>query len=240
MSFTIHLFGCFFNPAHRALLPLITSDGERTAANSLLDTVTRGMTVLGPMLSILLMNTIGVIHFFTLDALTFLGSALLLAKIKLKEEKGKPFSEMKRAAIFLSLKEFAVWLKGHGTMRRLFVVTGTICFLNTWVWQVGLLLILNETMANGEALYSLLLSWYGAIVIAVNFVIPYVIKVFTLNIYLISSVIWGIGIALLGFAEVVPIYFLGIFIAALACRYWACARVFVAEACAKREVRTWL
>lgn len=229
VSFTIHLFGCFFNPAHRALLPLITNDRERTAANSLLDTVTRGMTVFGPILSVFMINTVGVIHFFTLDALTFLGSALLLAKIKLQEKQGKPFSDMKRAAIFLSLKEFAVWLKGHGTIRRLFVVTGAIVFLNTWVWQVGLLLILNETMANGEVLYSFLLSWYGAIVIAVNLIIPYIIKTFTLQIYLISSVIWGIGIALIGFAEEVPMYFLSIFIAALGLPLSGLARVYLLQ-----------
>ncbi|WP_078394910.1 MFS transporter [Shouchella patagoniensis] len=229
VSFTNHVFGCFFNPAHRSLLPLITSDVERTAANSLVDTVTRGMTVLGPILSVFLMNTIGVIHFFTLDALTFLGSALLLAKIKLKEEKGKPISEMKRTAIVLSLKEFAVWLIGHGTMRRLFVVTGAIVFLNTWVWQVGLLLILNETMTNGKALYSFLLSWYGAIVIVVNLVIPYFIRIFTMNIYLISSFIWGIGIVLIGFAQVMPVYFLGVFIAALGLPLSGLARVYLLQ-----------
>ncbi|GAF13283.1 transporter [Bacillus sp. JCM 19045] len=101
VSFIIHLFGCFFNPAHRALLPLITEESERTAANSLLDTVTRGMTVIGPIISILFIQTIGVIHFFTLDALTYLVSAWLLAKVKLEEARGRQMAGIKFKSIFL-------------------------------------------------------------------------------------------------------------------------------------------
>jgi len=40
---------------------MITIEEERTTANSLLDTVTSGATILGPMISISLMNTVGVI-----------------------------------------------------------------------------------------------------------------------------------------------------------------------------------
>ncbi|RKL66558.1 hypothetical protein CR203_14815 [Salipaludibacillus neizhouensis] len=44
VSFIIQRIGCFYNPAHRAILPMITIEEERTTANSLLDTVTRGGT----------------------------------------------------------------------------------------------------------------------------------------------------------------------------------------------------
>ncbi|WP_371932612.1 MFS transporter [Bacillus carboniphilus] len=64
ISFLIQSLGCFFNPAHRTVLPKITTEKERAGTNSLHDTVTRGITILSPFLSIWMLNSYGVIHFF--------------------------------------------------------------------------------------------------------------------------------------------------------------------------------
>ncbi|MFD1415990.1 MFS transporter [Oceanobacillus jeddahense] len=206
VSVLIHLCGCLYNPAHRAIIPLITKETERAAINSLVDTVTRGMTVLGPVFSIIFMNTIGVIHFFTLDAISYVLSALFLSFIPLKEEqRGK-----KQFNIFSAVREFAVWLRSHQTIRSLFELTAFIVFFNTWVWQVGLLLMLQETTKNAEAWYSLITGCFGIIVIIVNLIIPYIFKQFSLRTYLISSFIWGIGILFLGWLSEIPLIFLGI------------------------------
>ncbi|WP_040978075.1 MFS transporter [Oceanobacillus jeddahense] len=206
VSVLIHLCGCLYNPAHRAIIPLITKETERAAINSLVDTVTRGMTVLGPVFSIIFMNTIGVIHFFTLDAISYVLSALFLSFIPLKEEqKGK-----KQFHIFPAVREFAVWLRSHQTIRSLFELTAFIVFFNTWVWQVGLLLMLQETTKNAEAWYSLITGCFGIIVIIVNLIIPYIFKQFSLRTYIISSFIWGIGILFLGWLSEIPLIFLGI------------------------------
>lgn len=205
VSILIHLCGCLYNPAHRAIIPLITSERERPAVNSLTDTVTRGMTVLGPVFSIIFMNTIGVIHFFTLDALSYLLSALFLSFIPLKEEQ----TDKKHFNIFTAIREFAIWLRSHKTIRSLFEMTAFIVFFNTWVWQVGLLLLLQETMANAEVWYSVVTGWFGIIVIIVNLIIPYIFKQFTLKTYLLSSLIWGTGILFLGGLPAVPLLFFG-------------------------------
>ncbi|WP_232225542.1 MFS transporter [Oceanobacillus manasiensis] len=178
VSFLIQCLGCFFNPAHRAILPIITKEEERSSVNSLLDTVTRGITVLGPIVSIGLMNTVNVIHFFTFDALTYLISAILIYKIQFTEKSitSESSNQRKVSDIFISIKDFSIWVKKQKTIRTLFIVTGIIVFFNTWVWQVGLLLQLIETTSNGEELYSLLLGWYGAAVIVVNLLIPLIWK----------------------------------------------------------------
>src|SRR5699024_10343116 len=72
-------------PAHRAILPMITNVEDRTAVNSLLDSVTRGATVLGPIVSVTLLHTIGIRHFFTFDAVTYLLSAFLIYKIQIND-----------------------------------------------------------------------------------------------------------------------------------------------------------
>ena len=61
------------------------------------------------------------------------------------------------------------------------------------------MLLLVNYPAYGEEIYSLLLSWYGAGVIIVNLVIPFIWKKMTLPIYLAGSILWGIGIVVLGF-----------------------------------------
>lgn len=211
VSFLIHCLGCFFTPAHRAILPIITSEEERSSVNSLLDTVTRGITVLGPIVSVLLMNIVNVIHFFTFDALTYLISAILINRIQLPDKKltNEKLSQWKISDIFISIKYFSIWVNEQTTIRTLFIVTVIMVFFNTWVWQVGLLLQLLATTPNGEECYSLLLGWYGATVIVVNLFIPFIWKKLSMKTYLFGSLIWGIGILMLGFSYTLPLYFIG-------------------------------
>lgn len=81
VSFLIQSLGCFYNPAYRAVLPLVTPIDDRTTVNSLLDTVTRGVQVLTPIFSIGLLNAGQTIHFYSIDALTYALSALFILKI---------------------------------------------------------------------------------------------------------------------------------------------------------------
>lgn len=188
-SFLIHCFGSFFNPAHRAILPMITKEAERTSVNSLYDTVTRGVTVLGPFVSILLLNTVEVIHFFTFDAITYLVSVILIYRIQLADKRlvNKSLSQRTMRDVFVSIKGFSIWVSKQTTIRTLFEVTVIMVFFNTWVWQVGLLLQLIETTSSGEEWYSILLGWYGATVIVANLLIPFFWKELSMKMYLFGS-----------------------------------------------------
>ncbi|KNE22269.1 MFS transporter [Virgibacillus pantothenticus] len=231
VSFLIHCLGCFFTPAHRAILPIITSEEERSSVNSLLDTVTRGITVLGPIVSVLLMNIVNVIHFFTFDALTYLISAILINRIQLPDKKltNEKLSQWKISDIFISIKYFSIWVNEQTTIRTLFIVTVIMVFFNTWVWQVGLLLQLLATTPNGEECYSLLLGWYGATVIVVNLFIPFIWKKLSMKTYLFGSLIWGIGILMLGFSYTLPLYFIGVFVAGIGLPISGLSRVYLLQ-----------
>ena len=230
VSFVIQSIGCFYNPAYRSLLPLITPANDRTAVNSLLDTVTRGVQVLAPVFSIGLMNAGGTIYFYTIDAISFGVSAcctLLLYKTKPVQEEVPPETEK---GVFRSIWGFFIWMKGEGTIKSLFGVTFLMVFFNTWVWQVGLLLLLLEVYpVEGQDFYSLMMSWYGAGVIIVNLIIPFIWKELTLKIYLASSAVWGAGIALFGLADHLPVFFACMLICAIGLPVSGLARVYLIQ-----------
>jgi len=231
VSFFQQVLGSFYMPGHRALLPLITKEEERTAVNSLLDSTTRGMAVLGPAFGAGLMRVFDTIHFFTLDAISHIISAALIYALRLPDanQKRDPEPRKKIRAIFASILEFFHWSKGQRRIRILFMTTTIIVFLNTWVWQVGLLLQWLQSDPKGEAKYSLLLGWYGAGVIAVNLLIPLIVKELTMKTYLLGSLIWGAGIFMLGFVRTLPMYVIAVFTVAIGYPIAGLARVFLLQ-----------
>nr|WP_255257266.1 MFS transporter [Bacillus sp. AFS014408] len=228
ISFFIQCCGCFFNPAYRALLPIITPTEQRNMTNSLYDSVTRGITVLSPFLSILLMKTVGVIHFFTIDAITYFISALFLIQMNVTEDvmatKRKHVKE-----VFLSLREFWLWMKSNRQITFLFLLTFTMVFMNTWIWKVGLLLSLEEFTKESKEIYSVIQGFFGYVVIVTNMIIPFIWKNLNLTIYTIASIIWGIGIFILGFTFNIPFYFVGVFIVGIGLPLAGLTRVYILQ-----------
>ena len=158
-------------------------------------------------------------------------SALFILKIhwiELLSEENVP--EEKKKGIFQPISAFFLWVKGEGTIKNLFMATFLMVFFNTWVWQVGLLLLLLQHYpSQGEEFYSLLLGWYGIGVILINVIIPFFWKKLTFTLYWAGSVVWGIGILVLGFATNLPFYFLGVLIAAAGLPISSLSRVYLIQ-----------
>ena len=230
-AFTVQSLGCFYNPAYRAVLPLITPVDHQTTVNSLLDTVTRGIQVVTPLFAIALLNAGHVIHFYTMDALTYLASAIIILKIHWVEPMGEEdVNSAQRDGLFRSIAVFYWWAKREGTVKHLFIATFWMVFFNTWVWQVGLLLLLIERFpGSGQEVYSLLLGWYGFGVILTNIAIPFFWKSLNFSLYLWGSIVWGLGLVVLGFSNYLPFYFAGVFIAAAGLPLSSLARVYLIQ-----------
>ncbi|WP_439741308.1 MFS transporter [Bacillus pseudomycoides] len=228
ISFFIQCCGCFFNPAHRALLPIITPIEQRNITNSLYDSVTRGITVLSPFLSILLMKTVGVIHFFTIDAITYFISALFLFKMNVTGDVVGAKKKQVKEVIF-SLREFWLWMKSNKQITFLFLLTFTMVFMNTWVWKVGLLVSLGEFTKDSKEVYSVIQGFFGCIVIITNMIIPFIWKNLNLTIYTIASIIWGVGIFLLGFTFNISFYFVGVCIVGIGLPLAGLTRVYILQ-----------
>lgn len=227
VGFMIQFFGCFFNPAHRAVLPLITSLDERTVANSVQDTITRGITVLSPVVSIFFLKTVGVVQFFTFDACTYILSAMFLSCLRFQEVDTSEKKGIKE--VFLSIKDFIVWVKGQVPLTQLFLLTFICVFFSTWSWQVGLLLRLEETTEHGKVIYSTLEGWFGFVVIVANLMIPWVWKKMTMTTYIIGSSVWGIGILGVGFAVNLPLFYSAVFIVGLGLPLSGLSRIYLLQ-----------
>ncbi|WP_411954287.1 MFS transporter [Alkalibacillus sp. S2W] len=227
VSFLIQSIGCFFNPTHRTVLPMITAEEERTEVNSLNDTLTRGVTVLSPFLSVWLLNSYGAIHFFTLDALSYAVSTYCISKLYLKERKKVVNKSVKK--VYSSIAEFAYWAKTNTSIRKLFLFTFVTVFFNTWVWEVGLLLALSEMSRESEELYSMLQGIFGGVVILTNIILPIFLKKMTLQIHLIGAMIWGMGIAYYGLYYGINHFFIGSAIVAIGLPIAGLSRIYLIQ-----------
>ncbi|WP_143521805.1 MFS transporter, partial [Pseudomonas sp. 2995-3] len=69
----------------------------------------------------------------------------------------------------------------------------------------------------------------GAAVIAVNLLIPFILKKMSMKIYLVGSLIWGTGIFIIGFAYNIPLYFIGILVAAIGLPISGLSRVYLLQ-----------
>ncbi|WP_270180694.1 MFS transporter [Alkalihalobacillus sp. CinArs1] len=234
ISFLIQTIGCFFNPAHRALLPLITNEEQRTVVNSLNDTLSRGVTVLSPVIAIWLLSSYGAVHFFTIDAVTYAISSFCIWRLHVTEVRkvGKKSVKMAVSAIV----EFSKWARNHVSIRNLFFFTFMIVFLNTWVWEVGMLLALSELTDRSEEVFSMVQGVFGATVIVANMIIPFVFKKMNLGTYMIGSSIWGGGVLYYGLFYDVEHFVIGAMLVGIGIPIAGLARVYILQTLVPEEM----
>jgi len=229
VGFLIQSLGCFFNPAHRALLPMITTTEERPAANSLVDTAVRGIQVLSPVFTAALLRLGNAAVFFAFDALTYLISAACLARLTMEENATAPARSRRMRDIVPSIRAFVTWAKGDPVLFHLFLISFLTVFFSTWVWEVGLLLIVQQDALHAEQWYSTLKGVFGGIVILTNVLLPFVCKQLTLQTYLYGGLIWGLGLLSLGFAPHLDFCFLSVAIAGVGMPTAGLSRVYLLQ-----------
>jgi MFS family permease len=188
LVFLIGLARTFFNPTVRAAFPSVVGEGDLTRANSLVSgTYSLSITV-GPALGGLLVATVGVNAAFLLDAVTFLISAALLSLIAL------PRPQVSGDESFIRELRFGfVYLIGAGVPLAI-VVGDFLTVLTTDVTIPAEVFLAKETFGVGDAGYGLLVSLWG-----------------------VGMVVGSTLMAVLGDrVKLIPLYFLGIFVWALA------------------------
>jgi len=142
-----------FSNAAQAVLPALVPPELLPKANgSQQVSLTVGETFLGPPAGSLLFAVAAALP-FGLDAISFAGSAALLARLpRTSREAGKP-----RAAIRTQITEGLRWLYRHRLLRVVAVLLGIFNFANQ-MGQAVLVLLATQTLHVGTRGYGLLLA----------------------------------------------------------------------------------
>jgi hypothetical protein len=153
----------FFRPAMQAGLPRLVADvGLLPAANALLDTTERIARLLGPGLVGLVSVLVPMVHFVSLDVVTFLASAVAIVAItRRRPMEAMPAGGRESAVMAMGRGVRAVW--AHPILRVVLLVTGPLNGAWYAVFFIGLPLVISaaEPGPEGLAHYALMISSYG-------------------------------------------------------------------------------
>jgi MFS family permease len=188
LVFLMGLARTFFNPTIRAAFPSVVGEGDLTRANALVNGTFSVSYAAGPALGGLLVSVTGVNAAFVLDAATYVISAAFLSRIPLPRPKADD-----DAGFLEELRAGLSYLAGSRV--PLAIVVGaflTILTVNATV--PAEVFLAKRTFGAGDAGYGLLVSvWGGGMVLG-------------------SALIGVLGDRI----RLIPVYFLGIFVGALA------------------------
>jgi MFS family permease len=189
LVFLIGSARALFNPTIRAAFPSVVSEGDLTRANSLIGGTFSASVTVGPALGGLLVASVGVSVAFLVDAATYLISAGLLSRIPLP----RPQREEEEVGVFRELRSGFSYLAGSRV--PLAVMAGA--FLTVLATDLAIpaeVFLAKGTFGAGDIGYGLLVSLWGIGMV-------------------VGSALTGIlGDRL----KLLPVYFLGIFVWALA------------------------
>jgi hypothetical protein len=152
-----------FQPALQSVLPSLVSDASLLpAANGLLDTTDRTARLLGPGLIALLAGVLPVVHFLTLDALSFLASATALLLITRRHPGTLPDRRVGLEAVWLGIIRGCRAMRAHPLLGYVLATTGLLSGAWYSVFFLDLPLLM-ERQPGGDGLryYGMVLSAYG-------------------------------------------------------------------------------
>lgn len=134
-AFADSLVSQFFNPAQTAIIPMLVEEQDLLAANSLNSMSQEITRLLGPSLGGLLFGLLGISSVITLDVISFLASAALVALIIIPASASIPEQEQHITSEDSSTKS----IRGAALKS----------FLAVWQeWQAGMRLVRNEQVVT--------------------------------------------------------------------------------------------
>lgn len=164
MALTLSALGAFFDPALQTCLPAFSPNVEiLRAATGLMSTTIRMARMIGPALVGLLAVWIPTIHFFTLDALSFVVSATVVTS--LKRDHPAPIEVARKERHSVSFYEAII--AGFREMRKKegmeFVLWAKAATGGTWnlAYGLGFALLVQQMAAHDTRAFGLLVASYG-------------------------------------------------------------------------------
>ncbi len=215
-AFLFGLVDAFFYPALNSSVPQLVDQGQLQMGNALLQGAGQLSLFIGPILAGALIANLdgtrsidtrmvsdlfGIGLVFTLNALTFLFSALTMWQMPIRSPKESDYSKSNDSNVWLSIRKGLVYVRNDATLLTFFVVTAAITFLINGPFSIGVPVLADTRFSEGAAAFGIIMSAMGGgSLVGTVFagVLPKPApKWFGIVLLVVSSGL-GIGLALLG------------------------------------------
>jgi MFS transporter, DHA3 family, macrolide efflux protein len=189
-----------FDPALQATLPRLALDRRMLyGTNALFDSTIRFARILGPGLIGAAHAAMPVIHFFTVNALTFFGSAFAITAVR-RHMPSMPSQLQESARGWAALTAGFRELKQHPLLLYSFVTS----FVANIGWSLGLTmgmaLLLRTTMPDALSAYGWFISAYGVGNVLSNLIVAIRPPMRPHEPIAFARLLFGIGLAMMAFA----------------------------------------
>jgi MFS family permease len=219
VAIIIGALGALFDPALQASLPVLTADTRTLQAmNGLMDVTRRVARILGPGMAGILLAVMPLFHFFTLDALSFVASALavlLIGRHFLPDTPGKHPGHQVRAGVLREIGDGARLAWGQRPVAWALVMNGLMNIAWSAGFIVGVPLLAGRVLAGTVATYGLIVGAYGVGNVLSTVVVSHLTIRRRVPFLFLGKIVGGAGFLLLGSATTIPQALLGSALAAV-------------------------
>lgn len=160
VALTLAALSAFFDPATQATIPILAKDNKTLqATNGLMGTTIRLARMVGPAIVGLFAALIPMIHFFTLDALTFIISAICVYPL-IKFVPTDP-ETIKRTDFKESIKASFRLIRQRAGMRYIFLAKALTSGTWSMALMIGFPLLVHNSTGGDARSFGLVMASYG-------------------------------------------------------------------------------
>lgn len=163
MAISLSMISAFFDPAAQMVIPLLAKDSEvLQATNGLMSTTFRMARMVGPAIVGLLSGLIPMVHFFTVDAFTFLGSVVAVRSLRKEIDENLPIESVEQQSGFLE-KIFSDLRAVRKTPQWSYFMFAKGITGGTWalVFGLGFALLVHEMPGSDMKTFGMVMASYG-------------------------------------------------------------------------------
>ncbi|NDF14512.1 MFS transporter [bacterium] len=153
--------GTYFDPAMQSSIPMLLRDSRKLrGANGLMGTTYRLARVIGPALIALLSGWLPVYHFFTINSLTYVFSALSIRSLS-RQFPTDPIERPSLRKPWVPLLESLQWLRSVPRLFRAYLFKSIVGGVWGAVYLVGFALLAHGFDSSGFSAYAWIMACYG-------------------------------------------------------------------------------
>ena len=177
----------FFAPARAAALPLVVESEELVEANSTIQWASSLVLVAGPVISAQMMLTLGLAPTVAVDVASFLISALLLSRLRVRSAQGAE-ERAPRASMGSEIRDGWAYLTRHGLVLHLTILL-FMALVCTGVWIPLAPGFIEGRLGRGEHLLGQQLAVFGWGTVVGGLVAPYIVARFGKGVTLFGGLV---------------------------------------------------